>query len=294
MSSFDDINSNGALALSATTYPIIFRLMTPTNSTAARFMKSRELISVFHCIITLSATLFELHRQFEKWAPPPRSPLKVLFPWLLDRDTSTAKDSVRGLSYLDIVDAMPPFTHTILAFECGYLIQDFALLILGTRRVAGDSRAKSVMARNVNWRVLGWHHLGIACGLGLFHLRALRGQAKASLVMLMMMLMNASTPIGTLHWYLVNFHRSWRSGVCITYGAYLATYAVARVYLLYWILSIYGSWTGQSAIEAFRHLRWQCQLGTGIMGTTNTFWLLIGLRKFIKQYLTSYNTKRTH
>lgn len=91
-----------------------------------------------------------------------------------------------------MIEASPPFTNAIISFELGYLIQDFVILVLGAWRVAGDAHARSVIARNVNWRVLGWHHLGLATSLGMFHLRVLRGQEKGSLVVLMMLLMNAS------------------------------------------------------------------------------------------------------
>lgn len=152
-------------------------------------MKSREAISVFHCILVMSAVLFELHRQSENWVPPV---------FRCNASGSTSEDcnltfaKEQAQSRPKIIDATPPFTNAIIAFECGYLIQDFAVLVLGARRLAMDGRARSVMARNLNWRVLGWHHLGIACGLGLFHLRALRGEAKGPLVVLMMLLMNAS------------------------------------------------------------------------------------------------------
>lgn len=174
MALIDRIHPNVALGTSATVYPLLFRLITPSDASAARFMKSREALSVSHCLLVVSATLFELYRQSEHWVPP----------------------SWRGMqsstSRLDIIDKNPHFTCSIIAFECGYLLQDFVVLIRGARLVAGDGRARSVMARNVNWRVLGWHHLGLAAGLGLFHLRAVRGTAKGSLIVLMMMLMNAS------------------------------------------------------------------------------------------------------
>lgn len=96
-----------------------------------------------------------------------------------------------------------------------------------------------------------------------------------------------STPMGTLHWFLVKFHPSRRLSIRVTHGLYLATYAVFRVYLMYGILKIYGAWSGWSAFEAFTHLRWQCQLGTGTIGVANTVWLLIGIKKFIRRFIAS-------
>jgi hypothetical protein len=149
-------------------------------------MKSREAISVIHCILILCAISFELYRQRDKWIPPS-----------FRRDPRT--DYVAAISDgqaharpIDMIEASPPFTNAIISYECGYLIQDFVVLVMGARRVAMDKRARSVMARSINWRILGWHHLGIASALGLFHFRALENRARGSLVIMMMLLMNAS------------------------------------------------------------------------------------------------------
>lgn len=93
------------------------------------------------------------------------------------------------------------------------------------------------------------------------------------------------TPIGTLHWYLVKFRPEWRASIFISHALYLITYALARLYLFYGTLSIFGAWRGQSAFEALRSLPWECQLGTSVITGANGFWLLGGVRKFIALYL---------
>lgn len=168
----DQIGPNTALATAASLYPVLFRLITPHDASAAHFMKNREIMSVSHCILMVSGTLVELYRQRDHWTPPA---------W-------------RGIRRpgLDIIDASPPFANALISFECGYLLQDFVVLLYGARRLATDGRARSIMARNVNWRVLGWHHLGLAVALGIWHVRVLRHTEKGSLVVMMMILMNAS------------------------------------------------------------------------------------------------------
>lgn len=91
--------------------------------------------------------------------------------------------------------------------------------------------------------------------------------------------------MGTLHWFLARFHPSWRASICTTYGLYLLHYAIARVYLLYYLVKLYGAWISKSALEAFTQLPLPCQMGTGAIGAANTVWLLIGLRKFARKYL---------
>lgn len=93
---------------------------------------------------------------------------------------------------LRIIEASPRSTHAIIAFECGYLLQDFVVLINGARRVAGDGRARTLLSRNVSWRVMDWHQLDITLALGIFHIRVLSHTARASLFLLMMLLMNVS------------------------------------------------------------------------------------------------------
>lgn len=289
----DCIHPSVALTAAAATYPLLMRLITPTHTSAVRFMKSREVLSVTHSTMMVSATLFELYRQADDWFPPA---------W-------------RGLptpTHPTIIDASPPFTNTILAFECGYLLQDFIVLIGGARRLSVHNSARSILARNVNWHILGVHHLSLAVGLGLFHVRALRHTAKAALVVLMMMLMNASwvfqvpsppaaianrnqlnrTPIGTLHWYLVRFRPEYRASVCVSHALYLIMYALARVYLPYGMLNIFGAWRGQSAYEALKNLPWECQLGTSAITGANGFWLLWGLKKFMGLYLVGGKHKK--
>lgn len=91
--------------------------------------------------------------------------------------------------------------------------------------------------------------------------------------------------MGTLYWFLTKFRPSYRASICTTFGLYLVHYALARVYLLYYILKLYGAWVGKSAFGAFAQLPLQCKVGTGVIGAANTVWLLIGMRKFARKYL---------
>lgn len=181
---------SGLLSSSAI-YPLLLRTITPSKSSATRFVISRETISIVHSTLIISAVLIELHRQSDKWIFSPSSHTNTDVPNL------DWKGYVAHTQRKNIVDAAPPSTNAIIAFECGYLIQDFVVLVLGARRFANQRstemlQSRRIMARNINWRVLGWHHVGISCALGLYLYRVMRGQAKGSLIVLMMLLMNAS------------------------------------------------------------------------------------------------------
>ena len=68
-----------------------------------------------------------------------------------------------------------------------------------------------------------------------------------------------------------------------SYAMYLATYAVFRVYLLYWILEVFGAHIGCTATQTFKQLRLPCQVGTATIGLNNAIWLLRGLRRLFFQ-----------
>ncbi|RYO75175.1 hypothetical protein DL764_010569 [Monosporascus ibericus] len=220
MLSIDRINSNATLAAALTLYPLVFRLAVRGHVTPKRLIVSREAISALHSLLISFASAAELYRQYEKWAPPAY------------RGRRAAKDDPAGARgprpTLDIIDAQSPLGNAIVAWECGYLIGDLVALILGARRTTVDGQSRSIVGRSMNWKLLGWHHLGIGSALALFHIQACRGKEKGVLVVLLMFLMNISTPFGTLHWYLAKFRPANQMMVLLTHTAYLATYGLCR------------------------------------------------------------------
>lgn len=123
----DRIYLNVALVTAVGIYPLLFRLVTLPDSTASRFMKSREAISVIHCFWTLCAISFELYRQRDKWIPPS---------FRRDLRTDYAAAASGGQAHarpVDMIEASPPFANAIISYECGYLIQDFVVLVMGAR-----------------------------------------------------------------------------------------------------------------------------------------------------------------
>lgn len=177
------IPANLALATSLLIYPLLFRLITPSKAPPSRSAQSREALSILHStsISTLAAT--ELLHQCDKWAPPPRASSSRV-------PTTTALVSSAGQD-ISIIRTRSATGNAISAWECGYLIQDSVILLILTARKS--HRAELALAKRLNnWRVLVCHHVGIAAGLGLFHLRAIRGDEKGILIILMMFLMNVS------------------------------------------------------------------------------------------------------
>ena len=61
--------------------------------------------------------------------------------------------------------------------------------------------------------------------------------------------------IGTLPRYLVNFRPGYKQAIMAATVAYLGMYGLCRVYLIYYILRIFGAQQGRSALQAFARLR---------------------------------------
>lgn len=71
----------------------------------------------------------------------------------------------------------------------------------------------------------------------------------------------------------------------MTLLGYLAMYGLCRVYIVYWILRIYGLWTGDSAIAAFTRLPRPCKIGLSTIAGANTAWWIMGIRKFMRRHV---------
>lgn len=289
-----------ALLSSIIAYPVLFYLVTPRSATPSRFIKSREAISVLHCTFVTLASAYVLQSRHRDWDS------NRLGGSLGKRNPAEPNISYGANSPL--ITTRSTLGNSITAFEMGYLVQDAVILILAARlRAQGLGRGRESLVKEINWRVLGWHHAGISTALGLLQWYIARGKEKGIMIILMLMFMNASlvdlfilsfvwdyvltvsyrTPVGTLHWYLVNFQCAWRKLIMIANAVYLIMYGIFRVGVVYWILHVFGSQTGHSAIGAFWRLRTTCWLGTSTIGIANLIWFILGLRKFAGRYLTS-------
>ena len=94
-----------------------------------------------------------------------------------------------------------------------------------------------------------------------------------------------STPILNLRWYLVHLQPHRRKAIALVNTAYLCMFAVCRIYLIYYILEVYGSYTRESAFQTFRkRLLLPCQVGTGLIAITNVTWWVMGVRNLLVRY----------
>lgn len=188
------LTSQVTLVTSLIAYPLLFFLVTPRNATPPRFAKSREAISAFHCTFVTLASIYELQRRYSEWnthtpssfpTKPTTGPAEATpGAWI-----GYGADGARSA----LITTRSTLGNSITALETAYLVQDAVILILGARLRAryGGGRGKS-LAKEINWRVLGWHHAGLSSALGVLQWYIARGREKGILIVLMLMLMNAS------------------------------------------------------------------------------------------------------
>lgn len=253
------------LATGSIIYPLVFYVSLPKNATPVRFAQSREAISIFHCTFITVVSLACLRQ----------SDFRDLLSSRVSDDEIPDRD-------LPIITTRSEFANAIIALETAYLLQDSVILFYASKlhQRAGGS------TKGLNIRHLGYHHGGLSAALGLLQVYIAQGREKGILIVVMMMLMNASSPFGTLRWFLVNFKPDARRTIMVITAAYLGIYGLCRVYLVYYILNVFGAQKGRDALETFAKLKWHCQLGTGAMAVVNTAWFIMGVSNFAKRYLT--------
>ncbi|KAH7381004.1 hypothetical protein BKA64DRAFT_226551 [Cadophora sp. MPI-SDFR-AT-0126] len=228
-------------------YPILFYFVTPRTATASRFIKSREAISVLHCTLVTLASAYELQRRCKDWDGLSTSPHFTED----DSPSSRMDDKLeRGVhsgprvaygANAPLITTRSSVGNSIMAFELGYLLQDSVILLLATRLRKRDAGRKvKFLVKDINWKVLGWHHLGFSSALGVLQWYISQGREKGIMVILVLMLMNVTSPFGTLHWYLVNFRPERWKGIMITNALYLLIYGIFRVSIIGWVLHVMG------------------------------------------------------
>ncbi|KAI4137034.1 MAG: hypothetical protein L6R39_007503 [Caloplaca ligustica] len=246
------------LAGSFASYAALLRILSGPSPSAVRFTRSLKAISTLHSSLTTILALIALrYGQWRTTGLPPEL-------------TVSSKHNISGLgnypddSHNPLITARSEFANCITAIEAGYLAQDTIALILEARL---HGRTKSLD------KTLLTHHAGIGIALFALHYYIAKGREAGIYVIVMFLLMNSSTPILNLRWYLRNFHPGRRRLRLAADLAFAVSFFVARVWLGWKILAEYGSFHGWTAIEAYTHgLRLPCKLGTGALWTANLGW----------------------
>ncbi|KAJ9603877.1 hypothetical protein H2200_011399 [Cladophialophora chaetospira] len=276
--------SQWALVTSFMGYLAAFYAITPQRPSPLRLAASREAISIFHCTSMTVLTAICLQKELpaaiaQGWEQKGRVPL------VADRD-------------LPIITTKSTFANSLSAIETAYLLQDSLVLLLAAqtkqvflhKKTSRPGKAPAKALRGLNLRHLGWHHALLGSAFVVLQIYIARGKEKGILIIVAMMLMNASSPFGTLRWFLINFRPDLKRTIKALTVAYLIAFGTFRVGLLYYILRAFGGQMDISALKAFHRLRLPCKLGMSSLGLANTAWFLNASRSFVLRELSFRRT----
>lgn len=273
--------SQYALISSFFAYLATFYIATPRVASPLRLATSREAISIVHC--TLMTTLSAICLKME--LPSTKLPSS--------RGDGRASHEPLPDYQLPIITTKSELANSVTAIETAYLLQDSLILLLASRRERAFLRGLSGTTSDVkaikglNFRHLGWHHAFLGSAFAVLQVYIARGKEKGILIIVAMLLMNASSIFGTLRWFLINLRPDHKAALRAATVAYLAAFATLRVFLLFYILATFGKQMDISALEAFRKLRLPCKLGMSSLGLMNTAWLINAVRSFVLRELSS-------
>ncbi len=247
-----------ALFSSTLGYPILLRLFSGSSPSPCRFSKSIKAISTLHStLLTILALSALRHLQLQPSNTPPEL-------------SSASKAHIAGTggypddSHNPFITARSEFANTITAIEAGYLVQDAIVLLLEARLHGGAKRLD---------KTLMTHHIGIGSALLILHYYIARGREAGIYVIVMFLLMNSSTPILNMRWYLRNFKPQMKILLLVADVAFVVSFFMARIWLISKILAVYGTYHGWTAWETFRYgLRTPCKIGTGSLWAANVGW----------------------
>jgi len=184
------------LLSSLITYPLLFYLITPRNAIPSRFTKSREALSILHATTVTLLSAYAIHRQSPNWtnlnltlSPSATSPPPIS----LSASTIFSRSSATLIQHSPsppLITTRSALGNSIAALEFGYLVQDAVVLIAAARRRARSSGRP--FSKEINWTILVLHHGGLVSALALLQVYVARGREKGMMIVLMLMLMNAS------------------------------------------------------------------------------------------------------
>ncbi|KAI4245266.1 MAG: hypothetical protein L6R40_002623 [Gallowayella cf. fulva] len=262
--------SNLAAILSSfSVYQAIHRYAHGPNPSPARLTVVSKATSTLHSTVTTILALHFLRRCKEQWAD------------------STTKETRAGRLYggrypdesnNSVLQTRSALGNAITALECGYLLQDTLRLLHGARvrhrllRPGSKATLRSVLPYAD--KPLLFHHIGITSALLLLHYYIHRGRESGIYIIVQFLLMNGSTPILNMRWWLRTYHPEYRKVGLSSDIAFIAAFYIARVWLVGWILRGYGKAHGyDSAWTVYREaMRLPCRLGTGVLWVGNTAW----------------------
>ncbi|KAL8741345.1 MAG: hypothetical protein Q9184_008397 [Pyrenodesmia sp. 2 TL-2023] len=181
--------------------------------------------------------------------------------------------------------------NAITAIECGYLLADTISLLreAGLRRRLVQPGSQTTLRSLLQHadKTLLFHHVGIALALLVLQYYVHQDRERGIYIIVQFLLMNSSTPLLNLRWWLQAYHPRSRLLCLASDFALIAAFYMARIWLVGWIIRGYGKSHGyQSAWKVYMEgMRLPCQLGTGALWVANTAWWTLLVMSVFKRLL---------
>ncbi|KAL8642550.1 MAG: hypothetical protein Q9228_000776 [Teloschistes exilis] len=182
--------------------------------------------------------------------------------------------------------------NIITAFECGYLLQDTFALVWEARlrsRLAGSLKDQSLLRIILTHadKTLLTHHVGIGIALLILQHYIHGGRERGIHIIVQLVLMNSSTPLLNLRWWLRTYHPSLKLLCLASDLAFATAFYLARIRLVEWVVRGYGMAHGRNSAwkTYWEDLRLPCQLGTGALYVANAGWWTILISSIMQRLI---------
>ena len=256
----DYIHPFAIVAGTTSTYTALIASTQCLSRPSSDLRANLRLISSVHATLTTGLALYALSRPWPVEHPLP--------PLNLGLGTSRFDDSANPL-----IAGQSALGNAVTGMEAGYLLFDTVALVYSSippgrlDKAAMRKAASRLLQRD---SLMLFHHLSLFAGLGTLQHFILHGRERGIYIIVAFILMNASTPLLHLRWYL--HKRTGRPSLAMD-AALAVVFGACRVGVVGWVLREYGKFHGVGVWEAFRGQRWICQLGTGALVGVNAAWL---------------------
>lgn len=254
------------LTTSLLSYPLLLRLLTGSHPTPSRYTAALKTTSTIHSLLTTTLALIFLHHHRPQLPPssPKTSGTQI--------HRAPGQDGYPNDTHNPTITSHSSFGNAITALEAGYLIQDtFALLLkshIHSRAAGNHARPKTKLDIP-----LLTHHVSLSAALLLLQYYISQRREAGIYIIVQFLLMNASTPVLNLRWWLRTYRPGGKGVVLAADVGFAVVFFVARVGLVWSILRDYGAWHGWGAWEAYWvGLRVPCKVGTGALLGVNLGW----------------------
>ena len=284
----------GPILVSFTVYGLIHRYAAGPSPSPARLGAVTKATSTLHSTVTTILAVYFLRQCRVRWAD--MDAVRALDSRL---NFGTMAGGSQGGRYPDdsanpVLQTRSTLGNAITAIECGYLLQDTISLLreayLRHRLAQPDSQRNIRSVLKYADNTLLFHHISIALALLVLHSYIHQDRDRGIYIIVQFLLMNSSTPILNLRWWLRTYHLE-RKMLCLSSDiAFIMAFYMARVWLVGWIIRGYGKPHGyNSAWKVYLEgMRLPCQLGTGALWLANMSWwalLVISVVKRLPQEL---------